>query len=126
MSQETPLPEIVVIYDGDCDFCRESVKWLQRKLTLTALPFQSADLARYNVTYDRCSKEVVAVKNEKIFGGAEAIALLLKARGNRILALLIMLSGPLGRAGYKWVASHRNGWVVQSATALLVRKNRTN
>ena len=117
--------DIVVIYDGECDFCRESVKWLQRKLELTALPFQSADLVRYNVTYEQCSKEVVAITDGKIFGGAKAIAALLKARGNRVLASLVAISGPLGRAGYKWVATHREGWLVQSATTYLKRKNRT-
>ena len=117
--------DIVVIYDGECDFCKESVKWSQRKLELTALPLQSADLARYNVTYEQCSKEVVAITEGKIFGGATAIAVLLKARGNRVLASLVTISGPLGRAGYRWVATHREGWLVQSATTYLKRKNRT-
>ena len=117
--------DIVLIYDGECDFCKESVKWLQSKLELTALPFQSADLARYNLTYEQCSKEVVAITDGKIFGGAKAIAVLIRARGNQVLASLIAISGPLGRAGYKWVATHRQGLLVQFATTYLKRKNWT-
>ena len=117
--------DIVLIYDGECEFCKESVKWLQRKLELTALAFQSADLARYNVTYEQCSKEVVAVRNGKIFGGAKAIAVLLRARGNRVLASLIAISGPLGRAGYKWVATHRQGLLVLLLVKILTRLNST-
>ena len=125
MTKGSDPRDIVVIYDGKCDFCKESVKCLQRKLEITALPFQRADLARYNVTYEQCSKEVVAITDGKIFGGAQAIAVLLKARGNRVLASLITLSGPLGRAGYRWVATHREGLLVQFATTYLKRKNRT-
>ena len=113
MTKSSNPRDIVLIYDGECDFCKESVKWLQRKLQVTALPFQKADLARYNLTYERCSKEVIAIKDEKIFGGADAIALLLKVRGNRVLATLVSLSGPLGRRGYRWVAAHRDGLLVK-------------
>ena len=125
MTKGSDSRDIVVIYDGECEFCKESVKWLQHKLEFTALPFQSADLERYKITYEQCSKEVIAIKDGKIFGGATAIAVLLRARGNRIMASLVDISGPLGRAGYRWTATHREGLLVQSATTYLKRKNRT-
>ena len=117
--------KIVVIYDGECAFCKECVRWVARRSTITALPFQSADLAQFDLTYERCSKEVVAIIDGKVLGGSSAVAALLKVSGHRTIGNVIMLSGPLGRRGYKWVASHRDGWLVRSATALLKSKNRT-
>jgi predicted DCC family thiol-disulfide oxidoreductase YuxK len=118
--------QLTVIYDGECDFCKECVKWVARKCTITAIPFQSADLARYGVTYEQCSKEVVAICNKKVFGGASAVAQLLHTSGYKSLAFLLRLSGPLGRAGYRWVATHRDGRLVHYATSLLRQINRTN
>ena len=118
MSKKT-AGEIVVIYDGACDFCAECVKWVMRRRQVTALPFQTADLARYGVSYERCSKEVVVVVNKKTYGGASAVAQLLKASGHKTLGNLLRLSGPLGRKGYQWVASHRNRLIVRLATRVL-------
>ena len=117
--------EIVVIYDGECAFCKECVRWVAKRSTITALPFQSADLAQFDLTYERCSKEVVAIIDGKVLGGSSAVAALLKVSRHRALGNLIMLSGPLGRRGYRWVAAHRDGLLVRSATALVKWENRT-
>jgi predicted DCC family thiol-disulfide oxidoreductase YuxK len=117
--------EIVVIYDGECAFCKECVRWVAKRSTITALPFQSADLAKFNLTYEQCSKEVVAIINGKVLGGSSAVAALLKVSRHRALGNLIMLSGPLGGGGYRWVAAHRDGLLVRSATALVKWQNRT-
>jgi len=106
-------PEIVIIYDGECDFCAECVKWVLKRVTATALPFQRADLSKYGVTYERCSKEVVAIINGKVFGGASAVAKLLRASGYKNLATLLTLSGALGRTGYSWVAANRNSAIIR-------------
>ena len=105
--------EIVVIYDGECAFCKECVRWVAKRSTITALPFQSADLAKFNLTYEQCSKEVVAIINGKVLGGSSAVAALLKVSRHRALGNLIMLSGPLGGGGYRWVAAHRDGLLVR-------------
>ena len=116
--------EIVVIYDGECAFCKECVRWVARRATITALPFQSADLAKFDLTYEQCSKEVVAIINGIVFGGANAVAALLKASRHRALGNLIALSGPLGRRGYRWVASHRDGLLVRVLHLVIRRFNR--
>jgi predicted DCC family thiol-disulfide oxidoreductase YuxK len=118
--------EIVVIYDGDCAFCRECVRWVEKRAPITALPFQSADLAKFNLTYERCSQEVVATIDGKVFGGASAVAALLKVSGHRATGNLIMLSGPLGRRGYRWVASHRDGLFVRILLSIVRRFNRSS
>ena len=113
--------EIVVIYDGECDFCKECVRWVQRRATISALPFQTADLSRYGVTYQRCSKEVVVIIDGKVSGGADAVASLLTTTGHKVLGAALKVSGPIARKGYSWVASHRESWVIRLATGILKR-----
>jgi predicted DCC family thiol-disulfide oxidoreductase YuxK len=118
------MSQITVIFDGDCEFCQQSATWIARKLTITALPFQTSDLAPFNLTKEQCAKQVYAVSQGTTYGGAAAIAFLLKRRGNRIQSGLITASGPIGRAGYRWIASHRNSWPVRLATKVLTFLNR--
>jgi predicted DCC family thiol-disulfide oxidoreductase YuxK len=113
------MNQITVIFDGQCEFCQQSVTWIQRKLVITALPFQSSDLAPFNLTKEQCAKQVYVISAGITYGGATAIAFLLKRRGNRIRSGLITASGPMGRAGYRWIASHRNSIPVKLATRLL-------
>ena len=118
------MSQITVIFDGDCAFCQQSVTWIARKLTITALPFQTSDLAPFNLTKELCAKQVYVVSQGTTYGGAAAIAFLLKRRGNRIQSGSITASGPIGRAGYRWIASHRNSWPVRWATRVLSFLNR--
>jgi len=118
------MSQITVIFDGDCEFCQQSVTWIARKLTITAMPFQTSDLAPFNLTKEQCAKQVYVVSQGVTYGGAAAIAYLMKRRGNRIQSGLITASGPIGRAGYRWIASHRNSWPVTLATRVLTFLNR--
>ena len=118
------MNQITVIFDGECEFCRQSVKWIQRKLTITALPFQTAELSTFNLTREQCAKQVYVIDDGSSYGGAAAIAFLLKHRGNRFQSALISLSGGIGRAGYRWIASHRNSWPVKLETKVLIFLNR--
>ena len=113
------MNQITVIFDGQCHFCQQSVTWIARKLTITALPFQTSDLAPFNLTKEQCAKQVYVISQGNTYGGAAAIAYLMKRRGNRIQSGLITASGPIGRAGYRWIASHRNSIPVKLATSLL-------
>ena len=113
------MSHITVIFDGQCEFCQQSVAWIQRKLEITALPFRTSDLSSFNLTREQCAKQVYVVSDGITYGGAAAIAFLLKRRGNRIQSGLITASGPIGRAGYRWIASHRNSIPVKLATRIL-------
>ena len=114
--------EITVIYDGECSFCIASVNWLALELKFDAHPFQSTDLTRFNLTREECAKEVIAIINEKTYRGADAVANLLRARGNRALASTISASGFIGRSGYRWIASHRDSFLVKVLTKILESK----
>ena len=118
------MSTITVIFDGDCEFCRQSVTWIQRKLVVKALAFQTADLEPFNLTREQCAKQVYVITDSDVYGGADAIRYLLKERGNRVSAMLLGATGNVGRAGYRWVASHRDSWVVKVATRVLYLLNK--
>jgi predicted DCC family thiol-disulfide oxidoreductase YuxK len=117
------MSQLTVIFDGQCHFCQQSVTWIARTLAVTALPFQTSDVAPFNLTKEQCAKQVYVISQGTTYGGAAAIAFLLKRRGNRIQSGLITASGPIGRAGYRWIASHRNSIPVKLATRILTYLN---
>ena len=118
------MSTITIIFDGDCEFCQQSVQWIQRKLVVEALAFQTADLETFNLTKEQCSKQVYVITDSEVYGGADAIRYLLKKRGNKVSAFLLGATGDIGRAGYRWVASHRDSWVIKVATRVLYLLNK--
>lgn len=118
------MNQITVIYDGQCEFCLQSLNWIQRRVNVVALPFQTADLSAFNLTREQCAKQVYVIAASTTYSGADAIAFLLHQRGNKALSLTLKGSGKLGHVGYKWVASHRNSWPIKLATKLLTFLNR--
>ena len=115
--------QIVVINDGQCQFCQASIDWIKQRLAVNAKAFQEIDLSSYGLTFDQCSKSVHVVAEDTVFVGAAAIAFLMKKRGNRAVSLLITTSGIFGRWGYQWVSNHRNSYVVKVAHRLLKQSN---
>ena len=118
------MSQITVIFDGQCEFCQQSVTWIKRKVAINELPFQTSDLTPFNLSKEECAKQVYVVSQGTTYGGAEAIAFLLNRRGNRLLWVSIKILGPLGRAGYRWIAAHRNSLPVKVATKILTKLNR--
>ncbi len=112
---------IVVLTDGQCRFCEATLAWVQKKLVVDAIAFQEADLEQYGLSYEACSQALHVVNAGKVYVGSDAIAYLLGRRGNYVLGFIVRASGPLGRSGYKWVAGHRNTWVIKLATRLIER-----
>ena len=121
VSASGSVSEIVVLTDGECRFCEATMAGVVKKVDVQAIAFQSADLPSYGLTYEQCSKAVHVLHAGKVYVGADAIAYLLGRRGNYILGFIVRASGPLGRFGYKWVAGHRNSWLIRSATRLIER-----
>ena len=112
---------ITVIYDGQCRLCQASINWLQLKCEITTHSFYEINPADFQLTLEECQRQVIAIKGDQIYKGADAVAVLLKHRGNTVMAALLKASGPLGRAGYRWVANHRNSMPVRLLTRLLGR-----
>jgi predicted DCC family thiol-disulfide oxidoreductase YuxK len=112
---------IVVIYDGQCRFCQASVAWISQRLSIDAKAFQEVDLSQFGLTIEQASKSVQVIAQGQTLAGAAAISYLLKQRGNKVLSFVITATGPLGRLGYNWVATHRNSQLVAIATKILER-----
>ena len=106
------MSEIIVIYDGKCDLCKNSISWIRKRLTINALDFHATDLSRFNLSAEQCSREVFVISDTERFSGAGAVAYLLKRRGNKVLSALITSSGPFARIGYRWVARNRSSKIV--------------
>jgi predicted DCC family thiol-disulfide oxidoreductase YuxK len=113
------MSTITVIFDGDCEFCQQSVRWIQQKLAVNAIAFQTADLQPFNLTKEQCAKQLYVLSGSVTYAGADAIRYLLNQRGNKVSAILLRSSGSVGRAGYRWVASHRSSRVIKVATRVL-------
>jgi predicted DCC family thiol-disulfide oxidoreductase YuxK len=118
------MSTITVVFDGDCEFCQQSITWIQHKLVVEAIAFQTADLQPFNLIKEQCAKQVYVITDSEVYGGADAIRYLLKKRGNRVGAILLGATGNVGRAGYRWVASHRSSWVIRVATRVLYLLNK--
>ena len=118
------MKQITVIFDGQCEFCKQSVTWIARRLEITAIPFQTADLSPFNLTREQCAKQVYVISEGNTYGGSDAIAYLLKQRGNTFLYLSIKATGPIARIIYKWIATHRSSWPIKVATKILTYLNR--
>ena len=115
------MSEITVIYDGQCELCKNSINWVQRRLQITALDFHTAELSTYGLSKQQCAREVFVITDHTRASGAAAVAFLLSRRGNRFLASFITFSGPLARITYRWIAGNRNTWPVKILSAALKR-----
>ena len=110
---------ITVIYDGQCQLCQNSINWLSKKLTFKAVGYQVAQLEKYGLSLAQCEKQVYAVSDSEKYGGVAAVIFLLHARGNRLAALFLKISGPLGSLAYKLIAANRKSLLVRTLSKLI-------
>jgi len=114
MSMPHTLP--LLIYDGDCGFCRAWVERWRRNTgrRVRFLPFQSPGLLRaYGLPRKSAERAVQLLEPDgRRYSGAEAVFRLLQHASSsrvRALARLGRLPGlrALAQTGYGWVARHR-------------------
>jgi len=113
MSARHPAP--VLIFDGDCGFCTASAQLARRLVEprLRISPWQQSDLSP--AARSRAQEEVLLLDaaGKRIWGGADAIAVLLMAARSPLWAPFgwLLRSAPvhpLGAAAYRWVSRHRH------------------
>jgi predicted DCC family thiol-disulfide oxidoreductase YuxK len=104
----------VLVYDGNCGFCRAVVHFARMKIKadLRATAFQVADLESLGVTRQRAAREVLWVAPDgQVSGGAQAVAKLLVAAGQPWAGIGIAMQVPVLRVGascaYRFVARNR-------------------
>lgn len=110
---------MIVIYDGECELCRNSLAWLEKRASVTALAYQTCDLSIYHLTESQCAGAVQLILPDRHFSGAAAVAYLLRHTRWRALGYLVDMSGPCGRHAYRWVATHRASGIVKALNWLL-------
>lgn len=103
----------VLIYDGDCAFCKNSLR-----IGLERLPafcrysaYQNTDLAALGLTTEQAKAKVWLVDGANKYGGHRAVAWLLlnqETLGWRLLGRIILLGSPVSALVYGWVAKNRH------------------
>lgn len=112
---------ITVIYDGNCQLCRNSINWLEKKLSFNALSYQNAPLADFGLTLTECEKQVYAISDSRKYAGVHAVIFLLNARGNKVFSFILKASGPIGAVGYKLIAANRQSLFVRGLSRFIKR-----
>lgn len=113
----------IVIYDGECDFCLNSINWLKLKLLVDARPFQTADLDALGLTETKCEKAVHVISDAGISSGAAAVGVLLGLRGNIFFRRILTLFDSIGERVYGWVVGHRDSLPVGLVSEWLKQRN---
>jgi len=113
-SATVPLPALL-IFDGDCGFCTTAVTWATRLLPAmpNASPFQWTDLQLYGVTPAEATSRVWFAVGGKRYGGAAAVAAILRRQPVAGLRLLGWFGTVppwswLAEVGYRVVARYRH------------------
>lgn len=104
----------VCIFDGDCGICQASVRMADRlHARVDFIAFQSFDFTHSEVglTPERAQSEVIVVTpSGKVFGGAAAVAQILRV--SRVAPLGAVLDSrlvlPVAQVIYRWVARNRS------------------
>ncbi|WP_236700401.1 thiol-disulfide oxidoreductase DCC family protein [Allosalinactinospora lopnorensis] len=105
----------VLIYDGDCAFCTSSAELAKRYLApdIAILPWQNSGLT--DETRARAEEEVLLLHPDgrRIWGGADAVAVLLLAGPHRWAwpmgwLLRLPAARAIGAAVYRWVSRNRH------------------
>ncbi len=114
---------ITVIFDGQCEFCKNCLTWVSKRLLVNGIAYQGADLSAFGLTIDQCAKQVYAIDGPKQYGGIAAVRYLLRKRRNYLMYLLLTIAGPLGNYGYRWVAVNRNSKLVNVLNKVVIKLN---
>ncbi len=108
-----------LLFDGDCGICTwsaERMRRMDRTARFVIEPFQrypEAELAKFGITYARCSKAVqLLTPRGRVWQGAFAVNAFLWGRAPWSLLVALIYAFPpfllLEIAGYRLIANHRH------------------
>jgi predicted DCC family thiol-disulfide oxidoreductase YuxK len=113
---ERPL-KAVLVYDGECAFCRNSIDWIRARMDRDAFEFLSChsdDLAKRfpSIGKEACLQAMhLVLPDGSVLIGERAIPEILRhLRGYRWTAAIFRLPGAgfLSRVFYRWFAKNRH------------------
>jgi predicted DCC family thiol-disulfide oxidoreductase YuxK len=119
MNTDTPAqPEVLVLFDGQCNLCAGSVQYLIPRDHAARLMFASLQSPRGQHLRDRFGVEttvdsMVAIADGQAFVYSDAVIRIAKALGGRYRVgayIGRLLPRPVRDAGYRFVARNRYRW----------------
>jgi predicted DCC family thiol-disulfide oxidoreductase YuxK len=105
--------DALLIYDGDCAFCKQSLKWALEKLPefCRYVAYQKVDFSVYGLDLADVKSQVWLIEGDRRLGGHRAVSWLFRQQrsiGWRVLGLLIDAFSPISALVYRWVANNRH------------------
>ncbi len=118
VSRRKPRDLGVLVYDGQCGFCRRCAELILRRLRRhpQVVVWQEADLAQLGLSAKQCQEAVqwvseIGGENRDHFSAEDAVGKVLRNAGGywRVAGLLMLLPGIHWLSGvvYQWVARSR-------------------
>ncbi|WP_266203932.1 thiol-disulfide oxidoreductase DCC family protein [Pontibacter kalidii] len=126
-SAATALQEPVLVYDGDCSFCKFWVNRWRRKTgaRVTYVPYQEVPDGFHGISHAQFRRSVYLITTYgQPLHGARAVAALLQLSGHSTWHWLyhrVPLAGTVAEAGYRLVADNRDFFY--KLTRLVIRKD---
>ena len=114
MADTSPPGEGMLVFDGECGFCRRSVRWAYKvRATSPSVPYQEVDLSRWGLSVPDAADAAWFVADGRRWRGHEAIAQMLKSSTWRPVRwagwlLATRVARPLGSRAYAWVSANRS------------------
>jgi predicted DCC family thiol-disulfide oxidoreductase YuxK len=103
----------LLIYDGDCAFCKSSLKWAINNLSRMPryVAYQKLDLSEYSLSLDEVKSKVWVLLDNQQLGGHRAVAWLFSSQLElrwRVLGSFISITSPVSGWIYNWIAKNRH------------------
>ena len=108
--QELPGEKPLVIYDGDCGFCVNTVtRWLTRgDQDIDVIPYQSLGERLPTIDRNRCAKAVHLLDGNGVSRGALAVLRIRAHLAGRTPSALLRIPAWFLAPGY-WLIAHNRG-----------------
>jgi predicted DCC family thiol-disulfide oxidoreductase YuxK len=105
--------DALLIYDGDCAFCKQSLKWALENLPefCRYVAFQKVDFSKFGLKLTDVQSQVWIIAGDKRLGGHRAVSWLFRQQKSlwwRLLGALIDSFSPISALVYRWVAKNRH------------------
>jgi predicted DCC family thiol-disulfide oxidoreductase YuxK len=103
----------LLIYDGDCAFCKNSLKWAIDNLSRMPryVAYQKLDLNEYSLSLEEVKAKVWVLLETQQLGGHRAVAWLFSSQIElrwRVLGAFISITSPISGWVYSWIAKNRH------------------
>jgi predicted DCC family thiol-disulfide oxidoreductase YuxK len=110
---ESVNTDALLIYDGDCAFCKQSLKWALGKLPefCRYAAYQKLDFTSFGLVIEDVKSQVWLIEGNRKYGGHRAVSWLFRQQnhlGWRTLGWLIDFFSPISALVYRWVANNRH------------------